>query len=66
MNTNQEVIKTDHLMETLRPDWVAVDKNNKTCKIIDFSVSGGRRIEGKEKEKIEKYQDLGVLIVNND
>lgn len=52
-------------METLRPDWVAVDKNNKTCKIIHFSVSGGRRIEGKEKER-EKYQDLGILIVNND
>ena len=30
----------------------------RTCKIIDSSVSGDSRIEEKEKEKIEKYQDL--------
>ena len=30
----------------------------RTCKIIDSSASGGSRIEEKEKEKIEKYQDL--------
>ena len=29
------------------------------CKIIDFAVPGDSRIEEKEKEKIEKYQDLG-------
>ena len=32
---------------------VAVDK------IIDFIVPGGSKIEEKEKDKIEKYQDLG-------
>ena len=36
---------------------VVVDKKRITCKIIDFGVPGNSRIE-KEKEKIEKYQDL--------
>ena len=29
-----------------------------TCKIIDFAVLGDSRVQEKEKEKIEKYQDL--------
>ena len=37
---------------------VVVDKKRRTCKIIDFAVPGDSRIEEKEKEKIEKYQDL--------
>ena len=46
------------LLEAPRLDLVVVDKKKKTCKIIDFAVQGDSRIEGKEKEKIEKYQDL--------
>ena len=38
---------------------VLVDKKEKICKIIDFAVPGDSRIEEKEKDKIEKYQDLG-------
>ena len=38
---------------------VVVDKKRRTCKIIDFAVPGGIRIEEKEKEKIVKYQDQG-------
>ena len=38
---------------------VVVDKK-RSCKIIDFTVPGDGRIEEKEKDKIEKYQqDLG-------
>ena len=37
---------------------VAVDKKERICKIIDFAVPGDSRIEEKEKDKIEKYQDL--------
>ena len=36
---------------------VVVDKE-RSCKIIDFAVPGDSRIE-EEKDKIEKYQDLG-------
>ena len=51
-------IQTDHVIEARRPDLVVVDKKRRTCKIIDFAVPGDSRIEEKEKEKIEKYQDL--------
>ena len=37
---------------------VALDKKRKTCKTIDFAVPEDIRVEQKEKEKIEKYQDL--------
>ena len=50
---------TDHVIEARRPDLVVVDKKERSCKIIDFAVPGDSRIEEKEKDKIEKYQDLG-------
>ena len=37
---------------------VAVDKE-RSCKMIDFVVTGDSRIEEKEKDKIEKHQELG-------
>ena len=52
-------IQTDHVVEAQRPDLVVVDKKERSCKIIEFSVPGDSRIEEKEKDKIEKYQDLG-------
>ena len=52
-------IQTDHVIEARRPDLVVVDKKEKSCKIIDFAVPGDSRIEEKEKDKIEKYQELG-------
>ena len=36
---------------------VVVDKK-RTCRIIDFALPGDSRIEEKEKDKIEEYQDL--------
>ena len=51
-------IETDHVTEARRPDLVVVDKKERSCKIIDFAVPGDSRIEEKEKDKIEKYQDL--------
>ena len=46
-------IQTDHVIEAQRQDLVVVDKKRRTCKI-----SRDSRIEEKEKEKIEKYEDL--------
>ena len=37
---------------------VVVDKKEKSCVIFIFAVPGDSRIEEKEKDKIEKYQDL--------
>ena len=52
-------IQTDHVIEARRPDLVVVDKKERSCEIIDFAVPGDSKIEEKEKDKIEKYQDLG-------
>ena len=37
---------------------VVVDQNRRTCKVNELAVPGDNGIEEKEKEKIEKYQDL--------
>ena len=52
-------IQTDHVIEVRRPDLFVVDKKDRSCKIIDFAVPGDSRIEEKQKDKIEKYQELG-------
>ena len=52
-------IQTNHVIEAQRPDLVLLDKKEGSCKIIDFAVPGDSRIEEKEKDKTEKYQDLG-------
>ena len=49
-------IQIDHVIETRR--WDLVEKRRRTCKSIDFAVLGDSSIEEKEKERIEKYQDL--------
>ena len=52
-------IQTDHVIEARRPDLVVVDNKERSCKKIDFAFPGDSRTEDKEKDKIEKYQDLG-------
>ena len=52
-------IQTDHVIEARRPDFVVAGKMETSCEIIDFAVPGDSRIEEKEEDKIEKYQDLG-------
>ena len=53
-------IQTYHIIEARRPDFVIVDKKENICKVTDFAVSGDSRIEEKERDKIEKYQDYGM------
>ena len=52
-------IQTDHGIDDQRPDFIVVDKKERSCKKIDFVVPGDSRIQEKEKDKIEKYHDLG-------
>ena len=52
-------IQTDHVIEPRRPDFVVVEKKERSYKIIDFTVPGDSGIEEKEKDEVEKYQDLG-------
>ena len=37
---------------------IVTDKKNNICKIIDFTVPFDSRVDAKEVEKIEKYQEL--------
>ena len=52
-------IQTDHLIEANRPDIVVLEKTSWKCLLIDIACPFDTRVANKEKEKIEKYQDLG-------
>ena len=51
-------IQTDEEIQTRRPDLVVVNRRDNHCFIIDIAVPNDSGIFEKEKEKIEKYQDL--------
>ena len=51
-------VQTDHVIQARRPDVIVIDKEKKECKIIDFAMPHDSRVNAKEVEKIEKYQDL--------
>ena len=46
------------MIEARRPDMIVIDKETKFSKIIDFDIPYDSRVNSKEIEKIEKYQDL--------
>ena len=48
----------DHLIEKRRPDMIVVDKVERKRIIIDIAVPVDSRVCDKEKEKVEKHQDL--------
>ena len=51
-------IQTDKVIEHRRPDIVLVDYKQRQCNIIDIAVPGDARTKDKEKEKVEKYQEI--------
>ena len=51
-------IQTDREITARRPDIVAINKDTKSCHIIDVAIPGDARIVKKQEEKIDKYQDL--------
>ena len=42
---------------------MVIDKASKTCQIIDIAVPSDQNITKKEKEKIDKYQELKLEIM---
>ena len=58
-------IQTDHDEETGRPDMIAVDKKDRSCKIIDFEVLRDSTIGEKEKDEIEKKSRLGNRVAED-
>ena len=51
-------VQTDHIIEARRPDLIIINKEEKKCTIVDFAVPYDSRVETKQREKTEKYQDL--------
>ena len=51
-------IKCDNVIVERRPDVVIVNKTEKRAIIIDIAIPGDKIIIDKEKEKIEKYQNV--------
>ena len=51
-------IQCDNVIEARRPDIVIIDKKEKSCIIVDVAVPADVRVHEKEREKVEKYQDL--------
>ena len=51
-------IQTDLPIEANKPDIVFLDKIIRKCYIIDVACPFDTRVSAKEKEKIDKYQDL--------
>ena len=51
-------IQCDNMIEARRPDIVVIYKKDGVCIIVDITVPADRRVEKKEQEKVEKYNDL--------
>ena len=51
-------IQCDNLIEARRPDLIVIVKKEQMSIITDIAVPADIRVEEKEKEKVEKYQDL--------
>ena len=51
-------VRTDRVIQAHRPDIILVDKQLNKVSLIDVAVPWDSRVEDKEREKKEKYQDL--------
>ena len=51
-------VQCDNVMEVRRPDITAISKKERKWIIINIAVLTDVRVEEKEREKVEKYQDL--------
>ena len=51
-------IQTDYRLQHNRPDTVLENKQDPSCLLIDIACPFDTRLDRKENEKIEVYQDL--------
>ena len=51
-------IQCDNLIDARQPDLIVIDKKEQKGIIIDIALPADVRVEEKEKEKVEKSQDL--------
>ena len=55
-------IRTEKVIRAHRPDLTLIDKGRNKVSLIDVAVPWDSRVEEKEREKVEKYQDLRVEV----
>ena len=48
---------TDHLFSARRPDFIIINKKERSCRIVDFDVPADHRVKLKESDKMDKYLD---------
>ena len=51
-------VQGDNVIEARRPDIILIDKKKGKGIIINITIPAGLRGGGKERENMEKYQDL--------
>ena len=51
-------IQSDKILEHSRPDIIVFEKEKRTCKIVDVACPFDTRVAEKEREKVDKYQEL--------
>ena len=51
-------IQTDHLILARRPESVIINKQKKTCRIVDFVVPADHRVKLKESKKKDNNLDV--------
>ena len=51
-------LQTDKILEHSRPDIVVFEKKNRTCNIVDVACPFDTRVTEKEREEVDKYQEL--------
>ncbi len=56
-------VQCDNVIPARRADIIVIDKEKKEALIVDIAVPADIRVAEKEKEKIEKYQDLRIVRV---
>ena len=52
------MVECDRKIKPIKPDIVVVNKNERSCAIIDIAIPGDIRVTAKEKEKTERHQEL--------
>ena len=52
------MIQCDREIKAKKLDVVVVNKNERSCAIIDMAIPGDIRVGEQEKEKIERYQEI--------
>ena len=53
-------VYTDRKITARRPDIIVINKTEKKVQLIDIAVPADHRVNEKEKEKIDKYQELRI------